>query len=106
MEPFPATGARWQVSTEGGAEPHWSKDPLELFYLSADGRIMAVSNGPGRWQAVKPRSLFRVSVHEIAGAVDYDVSPDGTRFIVNTVISEAVVHPLNVVLNWRELLSP
>lgn len=106
VEPFPATGARWQVSTEGGAEPHWSKDPLELFYLSADGRIMAVSNGPGRWQAVKPRSLFRVSVHEIAGAVDYDVSPDGTRFIVNTVISEAVVHPLNVVLNWRELLSP
>ena len=31
VEPFPATGARWQVSPRGGMEPHWRGDGKELF---------------------------------------------------------------------------
>jgi hypothetical protein len=36
------TGGRWQVSTTGGEEPHWSKDGRELYYRSGN-RMMAAS---------------------------------------------------------------
>ena len=35
--------AEWQVSSAGGEEPRWRQgDGKELFYLSAEGKMMAV----------------------------------------------------------------
>jgi len=42
VQPFPATGARWQVSIEGGIYPRWRRDGKELFYIAPDNRLMAV----------------------------------------------------------------
>jgi hypothetical protein len=39
VQPFPATGAKWQVSTEGGSEPQWRDDGRELFYVAGDGVV-------------------------------------------------------------------
>ncbi len=38
----PASSARWQISNAGGMMPRWRGDGKEIFYLSLDGKMMAV----------------------------------------------------------------
>jgi serine/threonine protein kinase len=40
---FPSGNSKWQVSSAGGQEPRWRQDGKELFYVSPDGKLMAVS---------------------------------------------------------------
>jgi Tol biopolymer transport system component len=105
VEPFPATGARWQISTRGGAEPHWRPDGRELFYLAGDGTLMAIDVSSTGWQNRKPTPLFRMSVAELAGQSDYDVSPNGEQFVVATFLADPIVPPIEVILNWTSLLK-
>ena len=42
VEPYPADGSRWQISNGGGLQPLWRGDGKELFYYTADSRVMAV----------------------------------------------------------------
>jgi len=45
-----------------------------------------------------PRVLFDTRV---AGTLfRYDVSPDGRRFLINTVVNEPATSPPTVVVNW------
>jgi eukaryotic-like serine/threonine-protein kinase len=104
VEPFPATGARWQVSTRGGGEPHWRGDGRELFYIAGDSTLMAIDASLPGWQNSRPTPLFRVSVPDVAGHSDYDVAPDGETFVVNVFIADPIVPPVDVVLNWPSLL--
>ena len=39
---FPESGGKWQISTSGGVQPAWRADGKELYYLAADGKLMAV----------------------------------------------------------------
>jgi dipeptidyl aminopeptidase/acylaminoacyl peptidase len=43
IQPFPGPGERQSVSSDGGGQPRWRRDGKELFYLAADGLLMAVS---------------------------------------------------------------
>lgn len=104
VEPFPGTGARWQVSPRGGLEPHWRGDGKELFFIAANETLMALSVS-GDWQAARPRPLFRVSVPDLGGAGDYAVSRDGEAFVVNLFVSDPAVPPIDVVMNWTALLG-
>ena len=45
VQPNPATGALWQISTGGGTMPRWRRDGRMLFFRSSDGRLMAVAVG-------------------------------------------------------------
>ena len=105
VEPFPGTGERWQVSTQGGGEPHWRADGQELFYLSADNRLMSIDTTVTDWQHTKPMPLFAVSVPDIDGLSDYAVAPDGQSFVLNVFLSDAVTPPLDVVINSASLLK-
>ena len=104
VEPFPPTGARWQISTHGGAEPHWRHGGKELLYLSTDDMLMSASLTPGGWQDSTPRPLFRLSVPDLTGSNDYAVSPDGQRIVVNTFIADPVIPPIEVIVNWTNLV--
>ena len=44
---FPDGRHKWQVSNQGGLQPHWRRDGRELFYLTLDGTLMSVSVNPG-----------------------------------------------------------
>src|SRR5712664_2185853 len=44
---FPTANGRWQLPSVGGQEPRWRQDGKELFYLSAEGKMMAVTVNPG-----------------------------------------------------------
>jgi Tol biopolymer transport system component len=44
VRPFPliATAGKWMISSGGGTQPRWRRDGKELFYISPDGKLMAV----------------------------------------------------------------
>jgi hypothetical protein len=62
VETFPEHIGKWQVSTGGGDWPVWSPDGRELYFLSNDGKMMAVAvKISGRnFEAGVPRPLFSV----------------------------------------------
>jgi Tol biopolymer transport system component len=88
-------GMRWKVSTEGSVGMvRWRSDGNELYYLTLDGRVMAVSitTNP-EFKAEPPRMLFRAPsgfplATATAGAFA-DVSADGQRFVFVLPFSEA-----------------
>ena len=105
VEPFPATGARWQVSPGGGAEPHWRSDTDELLYIDPAGILTSVGLlGPER-KPGPPQRLFAITIPDPAGPRDYTVSPDGRYLVVNTFVADPIVPPIEVVLNWPSLLG-
>jgi len=87
VRPFPdVTSGPWQVSTNGGTRPMWAPNGHELFYVARDGALMrvAVTGGP-RWTAGAPTKLLdgRYSVRTGGNpARDYDITPDGQRFLM------------------------
>jgi len=101
---FPEAHGTWQISTIGGEQPRWRGDGKELFYLSSDYKMMAapVSTGPN-FDSGKPVALFQTTPRQPVSFNDlfvYDVSRDGQRFLINTVVKEAATSPMSVVLNW------
>ena len=104
IQNYPVASGRWQVSTAGGVQPKWRPDGTELFYLSLDGRLMAVPVKLGALPEVgKPQPLFHTAAEAITGFTwhQFDVSRDGQRFLVNTPAVSAT--PVTVVLDWPAL---
>jgi eukaryotic-like serine/threonine-protein kinase len=101
---FPGGARRYQVSTGGGANPHWRADGKELYFLGPlSGDLMSVEV-----QEIGPdlklgTQRMRFATHAIASGSNgrlgtYD--SDGWRFLVNgdsTAVSDV---PLTLVLNW------
>jgi Tol biopolymer transport system component len=102
VQSFPASGGKWQVSNGGGASPRWRRDGRELFYLSADGKLMAVEvdGSSDTFEAGVPVPLFETRVGAISGDSPYDVAADGRRFLVKVLVGENAPAPVTVVLNW------
>jgi serine/threonine protein kinase/Tol biopolymer transport system component len=100
VETLPRSDRKWPVSTSGGYEPRWRADGGELYYLSEDRKLMAVSVGPGPSFGV-PKPLFqtRVSAGVTANRTHYVPGRDGRRFLVNQSV-DAAPNPITVVLNW------
>src|SRR6267378_1207493 len=95
-------------STEGGTEPVWNPNGRELFYRSGD-KMMAVDiTTEPSFAAGKPRVLFEGQyVPTPASFPNYDVTPDGQRFLMLKPSEQAQATPtqINVVLNWFEELK-
>jgi serine/threonine protein kinase/Tol biopolymer transport system component len=106
-------GGKWQISTEGGTNPIWSRNGRELFYASTGRRIMVTSYTAtdGAFIAGKPVpwcDLQAVSLLNSSTASSMlDLAPDGARFVVlvpaSTEPQKATTH-VNVLLSfWDEL---
>src|SRR5205823_341864 len=91
---FPAGPNRQQVSVEGGSASAWRRDGKEIFFRSPDGNLMAVSveSGSTGLRFGKPQLLFPLPGQ-------YDVSPDGRRFLLAVPQRGPEAALLNVVLN-------
>jgi len=104
VQPFPEARVRWQVSNHGGTSPRWRYDGKELYYLAADGQLMAVTvKGNARGLDFDPpHALFPLSVDPFL----FDVAPDGQRVLaLLPPDGEKEAGELTVLLNWREGLK-
>jgi Tol biopolymer transport system component len=102
---FPEPSEKWQISTDGGQSPVWSRDGRELFYYSADNKVMAVEIKPGaQFQFGVPKALFEVRVATNASNTSLAVSKDG-RFLLPVLVDQEESVPMTVVLNWPEMLK-
>jgi serine/threonine protein kinase len=103
IQEIPATGAKYQVSTNGGTQPMWRADAKELYYLTPDQKLIAVDVTLGTSARIgESRELFASP-----GITGYSPSADGRRFLVNVPAGgqAAAAPPLTVVLNWPATLK-
>ena len=105
VRPFPdVANGQWQVSTTGGQTPLWSRDGSELFYISGGRTLVTVPVGSGTtWQAGVPKPLVSGDYFFGGAGATYDVSPDGTRFLMVKNDAEAPAPAtvgMIVVQNW------
>lgn len=107
VQPYPAPGGKWQISTEGGTEPTWNPSGRELFYRTGN-RVMAVAVTlePG-FSAGKPVMLFEGPwLPTPVTLPNYDVSPDGQRFLMLKAADEDQnARQIVVIQNWFEELK-
>jgi dipeptidyl aminopeptidase/acylaminoacyl peptidase len=102
--PFPLTGQRWRVSTEGGGEPVWSHDGRELFYRGGTDRnvwAVDVRTSPA-FGVGTPRALFADSfIPSPNGVIGYSVTKDGKRFLfAQSVQPDPPITSIQMVVNW------
>jgi Tol biopolymer transport system component len=113
VRPFPPGEGEWTISIVGGQGPRWRSDGKELFFEAADGKMMAVpvkavvGTRPS-FEAGAPVALFDAHMVHTGNdsQLQYDVTADGKRFLINTTSgSGAASPPLTVVTNWTAELK-
>ncbi len=112
VRPFPAGEPAYQVSNGGGVSPAWSPNGEQLFYryyVDAEvGRFMVadVNLGP-TFTRSRPRMLFEGRHGWATPLRNYDVSPDGDRFVMPTRVEREgeLARRIHIVLNWFEELK-
>jgi serine/threonine-protein kinase len=111
VRPYPNTeSGRSPVSTNGGRWPIWSRNGLELFYLAPDGALMGVQvkDAGSTWTATSPSKILEPGYwsSDVLIGRQYDVAPDGKRFLVVTPPKDAGDPPeLIVKQQWEEELK-
>jgi eukaryotic-like serine/threonine-protein kinase len=96
------------VLSKGGARdgnlPIWGHDGKQLYYLSAEGTMMAVDVTLGAtFSAGTPRPLFKIDAPNV---IFFDVTADGQRFLMPLPDKPvAMMAPFNVVVNWTSTLK-
>ena len=97
----PASGGKWQLSTNGGASPLWRRDGRELYYISLDDKLMAVPMTLGAEEkSATPKELFALSDSRANAINGYARTGDGKRFLLMTSAEDTTLTPFTVVLNW------
>jgi serine/threonine protein kinase/Tol biopolymer transport system component len=106
VRPYPGPGGKFQISTEGGAEPIWNPKGRELFYRDGQKMMAVEYTAPqAAFSASKPKVLFEGPyMLSPRSTPDYDVSPDGQRFLMLKA-TEQSPGQITVVLNWTEELK-
>jgi eukaryotic-like serine/threonine-protein kinase len=99
VAPFPGPGERTRVSTGGASAARWTRDGREILYLSLDRQVISVPvhTGPGLevgTQAV----LFTLDPDAVW--TNFDVTPDGQRFLASIPVVQADKRPITVITDW------
>jgi hypothetical protein len=97
-----------QLSNDGGSEPVWRGDGRELFYLSDDGRLMAVEvrSTERAFEPSRPRVLFQTSATRprVPYVTRYVAAADGQRFLFNVPAGDPTPPAITVMLDWRKIV--
>jgi Tol biopolymer transport system component len=111
VAPFPK-GARRRVSTGGGVDPRWKADGRELYYISPEADVMAVTFRGDAMDPVTPVRLFRpcgglpiTRAGPTGGRGWFDVTVDGSRFLLACSTPGAGASAITVSLDWAASLK-
>jgi Tol biopolymer transport system component len=112
---YPGPGATTQISTDGGTDPVWRHDGKELFYRNGDLMMAAEIKAGKIFDVSRPTALWEGRFAAGAGSscgmtgptsANYDVSPDGTRFLMIRDTADAVESKrLHVVSHWSRTIA-
>ena len=109
LRSFPDARDRWMISTAAGVEPAWRRDSAELFYLAADGNLMAVPVSGPSGRPRRPEKLFatRMATATTKGYTrnQYAVTADGQRFLINQPVGTGSSSVLTVIVNWPAIVK-
>ncbi len=95
-------GQKRRISPSGGRLPRWRADGKELYYISSNDSLMAVPIAlAGQLEIGTPAPLFRQDP-EIQ---NFDVTPDGSRFLVSVPLQKTPESPIRVIVHWTGLLA-
>jgi serine/threonine-protein kinase len=89
----------YAVSTDGGTEPVWARSGRELFYRKGDAMMSVAFEGGkpvGRQQMLFEGGFARGTID----SANYDVLPDGQRFVMIQRQRQSEEATLHVLLNW------
>jgi hypothetical protein len=105
VQSFPAGEHKIQVSSGGGTQALWRADGRELFYIAADGYLMAVPvTSPPKASVIQFGTAVRLFPTRIEstpqGGVSHQYAPaaDGQKFLMNNFIEQTSA-PIAVILN-------
>ena len=109
VTPFPTGNGRWQVSQNGGTSPAWRADGKELYFgefFGAQTQVFAVdvAGKADQFETENYRRLFPLSHLLAGGNSNFEVSPDGGRFLI-AVQPEGEASPMSLTLNWTAKLG-
>ncbi len=109
VQPFSVTGPRGtkQISVGGGTEPVWAPDSRELFYRNGDKMMAVAIETEPELSIGTPRLLFegRFLPGPPWAPRNYDISPDGQRFLMIKREQDLAPTEIIVILNWFEELK-
>jgi Tol biopolymer transport system component len=103
---FPGPNGKWPISSGGGTYPRWRADGKELFYVTRNGTLMAaeVQAASSDFDVNGSRRVLDIREGGGVRGYAYDVSADGQRILVNTVVESTPLPPITLVVNWAASL--
>lgn len=114
VEAWPGPGMREQITSDGGADPIFSRDGRELFYRQGDKMMVVPVSTAGEFKAGRPTQLWAGKYsHGMSSScgppgvssANYDVSADGRRFLmIKDDAHDMFATNIVVILNWAEEL--
>jgi Tol biopolymer transport system component len=103
--PFPGPGGKFQISQNGGWNCAWDKKG-NLYYMSMGNRLMeaelTTAGGSVQVKAIHP--LFQLNIPSFKDRF-FDVSADGSRFLVVTSPDPNASRTIGTLLNWQSKLK-
>jgi serine/threonine-protein kinase len=105
---FPGLEGKWHVSneTEGGREPVWAPDSAAIYYRDGATLVKVPVETEGGFSLGRAQSLFKDVYVPRSSSRNYDIHPDGKRFLMIKESEEGLpMTELIVVENWFEELK-
>jgi serine/threonine-protein kinase len=101
VRPASGEGAKWQISTESGEEPMWSKDGHELFYRNGQKWMAVDVTTAQEFKSGSPHLLFEGPYLNIPG-VSYDVAKDGRFLMLEENFKQPPTQQVQAIFNWGD----
>ena len=113
VEPYPATGAKNQITTGNGHHPVWLSDGKGLSYrVSGNQQVVVSVNTTPSFSIGNPEPAIATGLSAVVsiGSRSYDITPDDTAFLTVSPVSgtqpgSVETQEIRIVLNWFEELK-
>jgi Tol biopolymer transport system component len=98
VRPFPGPGARFQISTDGGEMPVWSRDGRHLYFITDRAIALADLAFSPSLSVTRRAQVIEGDFAPLSrGHASYDVMPDGRSLLLTKPVNDAQTM---IVLNW------